>query len=68
VLGASEEARRVKLMNASWVAGRDGEDGHFELMLVTSDERQHVVAPRPAAMIALVVLAQADTVLVWDLD
>jgi hypothetical protein len=66
VPGASKQARRVKIMNANWVAGPDGEDGHFELMLVTSDERQHVVAPSPAAMIALVALAQAHTVLVWD--
>ncbi|MGH2751502.1 MAG: hypothetical protein ACRDK3_11625 [Actinomycetota bacterium] len=35
-------------------------------MIVTSDDRQHVVAPSPAAMTALVALAQADTVLVWD--
>src|SRR6266567_8092089 len=66
VPGASEEARRVKIMNANWIAGADGDDGDFELMIVTSDDRQHVVAPSPAAMIALVALAQADTVLVWD--
>ena len=64
--GASEEARRVKIMNVNWVAGPQGEDGGFELMIVTSDDRQHVVAPSPAAMTALVALAQADTVLVWD--
>jgi hypothetical protein len=66
VPGASEEARRVKIMNADWIAGADGHDGDFELMIVTSDERRHVVAPSPAAMTALVALAQADTVLVWD--
>ena len=64
--GASDEARRVKIMNANWVAGADGEDGAFELMIVTSDDRQHLVTPSPAAMSALVALAQADTVLVWD--
>jgi hypothetical protein len=53
-------------MNANWIAGADGYDGDFELMVVTSDDRQHVVAPSPAAMTALVALAQADTVLVWD--
>ena len=63
--GASEEARRVKIMNANWIAGADGDDG-VELMIVTSDERRHVVAPSPASMTALVALAQADTVLVWD--
>src|SRR5437660_12079411 len=66
VPGASEEARRVKIMNANWIAGADGDDGDFELMIVTSDNRHHVVAPSPAAMTALVALAQADTVLVWD--
>ena len=64
--GASDEARRVKVMNANWIAGADGEDGEFELMIVTSDDRQHVAAASPAAMTALVALAQADTVLVWD--
>jgi hypothetical protein len=66
VPGASEEARRVKIMTANWIAGADGGDGDFELMIVTSDDRHHVVAPSPAAMTALVALAQADTVLVWD--
>ena len=66
VPGASEEARRVKIMNANWVAGGDGEDGAFELMIVTSDDRQHFVTTSPAAMSALVTLTQADTVLVWD--
>ena len=64
--GASEEARRVKVMNANWVAGAGGKDGAFELMIVTTDDRQHFVSPSPAAMTALVALAQADTVLVWD--
>lgn len=53
-------------MNANWVAGGDGEDGAFEVLIVTSDDRRHVVAPSPAAMTALVALAEADTVLVWD--
>jgi hypothetical protein len=44
----------VKIMNANWVAGADGEDGRFELMIVTSDDRQHVVAPSPAAMTTFV--------------
>ena len=66
VPGASEEARRVKIMNANLIAGANGEDGDFELMIVTSDDPHHVVAPSPAAMTALVALAQADTVLVWD--
>jgi hypothetical protein len=64
--GASEQAQRVKVMNANWVAGEDGEDGRFELMIITSDEEHHVLAPSPAAMSAIVALAESDTVLVWD--
>jgi hypothetical protein len=45
-------------MNANWIAGADGAGGDFELIIVTSDDRQHVVAPSPAAMTALVALAQ----------
>jgi hypothetical protein len=66
--GASENTRRVKIMNANWNAGDAGEDGRFEVMLITSDDQQHVLAPSPAAMTALVALARADTVLVWDPD
>jgi hypothetical protein len=67
--GASEQTRRVKVLNANWVAGSEGTDGRFEVMIVTEDDQQHVVAPSPAAMaalVALVALAKADTVLAWD--
>jgi hypothetical protein len=56
----------VKVLNANWVAGADGDDGRFELLIITSDDERHVVAPSPAATSALVALARADTVLVWD--
>jgi predicted nucleic acid-binding Zn ribbon protein len=64
--GASEQTRRVKVLNANWVAGSDGTDGRFEVMIITEDDQQHVVAPSPAAMAALVALTQANTVLLWD--
>jgi hypothetical protein len=64
--GASDQTRRVKVLNANWVAGSEGTDGRFEVMIVTEDDQQHVVAPSPAAMAALVALAKADTVLAWD--
>jgi hypothetical protein len=64
--GASEQTRRVKVVNANWLAGPDGTDGRFEVMIVTEDDQQHVVTPSPAAMVALVALTQADTVLAWD--
>jgi hypothetical protein len=56
----------VKALNANWVAGSEGTDGRFEVMIVTEDDQQHVVAPSPAAMAALVALTQAGTVLAWD--
>ena len=64
--GASEQTRRVKIVNANWVAGSDGDDGRFEVMFVTEDDQRHVAAPSPAAMTALIALTQADTVLAWD--
>lgn len=64
--GASDQTRQVKILNANWVAGQDGEDGHFKLMIVTDDDQQHFVAPGPAAVTALVSLTQAPTILLWD--
>ena len=64
--GASDKTRRVKIVNANWVAGADGQDGHFEVQIITEDDQRHVVAPSPAAMTALVALTQAETVLAWD--
>jgi hypothetical protein len=64
--GASEQTKRVKALNANWVPGARADDGQFELMLVTDDDERHVVAPSPPTVTALVALAQADTVLLWD--
>jgi predicted nucleic acid-binding Zn ribbon protein len=64
--GASEQTRRVKIVNANWVAGPDGDHGRFEVMFVTEDDQRHTAAPSPAAMTALIALTQADTVLAWD--
>jgi hypothetical protein len=64
--GASDQTRRVKIVNANWVAGRYGDDGQFALMLVTDDDQQHTITASPAAMTALIALTQADTVLAWD--
>jgi predicted nucleic acid-binding Zn ribbon protein len=64
--GASEQTRRVKIVNANWVAGADGDDGRFEIQIVTEDDQRHVAAPSPAAMTALIALTQAGTVLAWD--
>jgi hypothetical protein len=64
--GASDQTRRVKILNANWVPDPDGGDGRFEVMIVTDDDEQHTAPASPAAMSALVALAQADTVLAWD--
>jgi hypothetical protein len=64
--GASEQTQRVTIINANWAAGPDGDHGLFEVMIVTEDGRQHIVAPSPESMTALIALTQADTVLAWD--
>jgi hypothetical protein len=66
VPGASAQTRRVRTISANWVAGPDGEDGRFELLLITEDGERHVMNPSPASTTALVALSQADTVLLWD--
>ena len=66
VPGASDEARRVQDLNANWIAGADGEDGHFDVQIITSDDEVHILRPSLAAMTALIAITQGDTVLVWD--
>jgi hypothetical protein len=64
--GASEQTQRVKIVNANWVPGPDGDDGRFEVMFVTEDDQRHVAAPSAETVTALIALTQADTVLAWD--
>jgi hypothetical protein len=64
--GASKQTRRVKVLNANWGAGPDGDDGRFEVMIVTEDDQRHTMAPSPAAITALIALTQANAVLLWD--
>ena len=66
VPGASAQTSQVKVLNVNWVAGPDGDDGRFEVMIVTADGRQQSFAPSPAAMTALLALAKADAILLWD--
>jgi hypothetical protein len=66
VPGASEQTSQVTVINANWTAGGEGEDGRFEVMLVTADGQQHTFAPSPASMTALLTLAKADAILLWD--
>ncbi len=36
-------------------------------MIVTADGQQHTLSPSPASMTALLALARADAILLWDL-
>lgn len=64
--GASERTSEVKVLNANWTAGPDGDDGRFEVMIVTADGEQHTFAPSPASMTALLSLAESGAILLWD--
>ena len=64
--GASEQTRRVKILNANWTPARDGGDGRFELMIITEDGEHYTLPASAASMTALVALSQADTVLAYD--
>lgn len=64
--GASEQTSQVKVLNVNWAAGPDGGDGRFEVMIVTADGQQHTFAPSPPAMTALLALAKAGAILLWD--
>jgi len=64
--GASEETRRVKILNANWDPDSVGGDGRFEVLIVTDDDQRYAVPASPGSMTALVALAKADTVMMWD--
>ena len=64
--GASEQTSQVKVLNANWAAGQDGQDGKWEVMIVTADGQEHTFAPSPASMTALLALAKADAIMLWD--
>lgn len=64
--GASDQTLRVKYVNANWVAGEDGGDGDFALLIVTEDDVRHTVAPSTAAVVGLLALVNSTPVLLWD--
>ena len=64
--GASSQARQVKILNANWIPDAAGGDGRFEVQLITEDDQRVAVSASPASMTALVALAQAKTVMMWD--
>ena len=64
--GASPKTRPVKILNANWIPDAGGGDGRFEVQIITEDDQRFAVPASPASMTALVALAQANTVMVWD--
>jgi hypothetical protein len=64
--GASTQTRQIKVLNANWAAGTAGEDGQFEIMIVTDDDAQHTIVPSPAAVPAILALARPQVILLWD--
>ena len=64
--GASEQTSQVKVLNVNWIAGADGGDGTFEVMIVTADDQQHNLAISPASLTALLAMTKADAILLWD--
>lgn len=64
--GASAQTSRVRVLNLNWAAGTDGGDGAFEVMIVTADDQQHTFAVSPVSLTALLAIAKADAVLLWD--
>ena len=66
VPGASEQTSQVKVLNVNWTAAGDGGDGTFEVMIVTADDQHHSVSISPASLTALLAMAKAGAILLWD--
>jgi hypothetical protein len=64
--GASAETRRVRYVNANWRPADDGGDGRFELLVITDDDQRFATTLSPAALTAVVAMADADCVFAWD--
>jgi len=64
--GASQETRRVTILNANWVPDAVAGDGQFTVQMITEDDQRFAVPASPASMTALAALAQANTVMAWD--
>jgi hypothetical protein len=64
--GASEEPRRVKVLNVYWVADDAWGDGQFAVFVVTNDDERYTMPASPGSMTALVARAKADMITVWD--
>lgn len=56
----------MKILNANWIPDGAGGDGRFEVLIVTDDDQRYAVPASAGSVTALVTLAKADTVMVWD--
>ena len=64
--GASDQTQPVKILNANWIPDTNGGDGRFDIMIVTEDDQRHQLPASAASVTAVVALAQAGTVMMWD--
>ena len=64
--GASDQTQPVKILNANWIPDTNGGDGRFDIMIVTEDDQRHELPASAASVTAVVALAQAGTVMMWD--
>jgi len=64
--GASDQTQPVKILNANWIPDTNGGDGRFDIMIVTEDDQRHMLPASAASITAVVALAQAGTVMMWD--
>jgi hypothetical protein len=64
--GASDQTQPVKVLNANWIPDTNGGDGRFDIMIVTEDDQRHMLPASAASITAVVALAQAGTVMMWD--
>jgi len=64
--GASDQTQQVKILNANWIPDLNGGDGRFDIMIVTEDDQRHELPASAASVTAVVALAQAGTVMMWD--
>jgi len=64
--GASDQTQPVKILNANWIQDTNGGDGRFDIMIVTEDDQRHELPASAASVTAVVALAQAGTVMMWD--
>ena len=64
--GARNQTQPVKILNANWIPDTNGGDGRFDIMIVTEDDQRHELPASAASVTAVVALAQAGTVMMWD--